>query len=81
IQKDYIRNLRKHIRLSVVSIDEGINEYKLFEKQLELLNIIDNDIKVGNIAGFKLVIGIDNKFNTSGNKKYNSFYILEELNK
>ena len=81
IPKDYIKNSRKHIRLSTVSIDEGINEYRLLEKQQDLLNIINNDIKDWNIAGFKLEVGIDNIYSISGNKKYDSFYIIEELSK
>lgn len=30
---------------------------------------LNNDIKDGNIAGFKLVVGIDNILSISGNKK------------
>ncbi|UDN36643.1 hypothetical protein [Proteus sp. NMG38-2] len=80
-QKDYIRNLRKHIQLSRDSILDGINEYGLDGKKRILLNKIENDIKKGSIGGFKLTVGIDSKFDVSSNKKYDSFYILEELNK
>ncbi|WP_193016237.1 hypothetical protein [Proteus sp. FME41] len=81
LQKDYIRNLRKHIQLSQDSILDGINEYKLDIKKRILLNKIENDVKKGSISGFKLTVGVDNKFNVSSNEKYDSFYILEELNK
>lgn len=80
-QKDYIKNLRKHIQLSQDSILDGINEYGLDRNKRILLNKIENDAKRGSISGFKLTVGIDNKFDISSNKKYDSFYIIEDLSK
>lgn len=80
-QEDYIGNIKKHIQFSRDSVLKGINEYKLDIKKRILLNKIKNDIKKGSIGGFKLTVGIDSKFDISSNKKYDSFYIIEDLSK
>lgn len=80
-QEDYIGNIKKHIQFSRDSVLKGINEYELDIKKRILLNQIENDIKKGSIGGFKLTVGIDSKFDVSSNKKYDSFYIIEDLSK
>ena len=79
IQKSYFENINKHSLLAKESFYQGGNEYSLGKKERKiLLNILEScDEK--NLVGFKLTVGIDNKFNVSNNNKYNQFYIIENL--
>ncbi|WP_273802637.1 hypothetical protein, partial [Proteus vulgaris] len=80
IQKDYIGNISKHSLLAQNSFKHGDNEYNLGKKERDILLDIYKDINKVNLVGFKLTVGIDNKFNVSNNNKYNQFYIIERLN-
>ncbi|UPK81929.1 hypothetical protein LW139_04255 [Proteus vulgaris] len=75
--KDYIGNISKHSLLAQNSFKHGDNEYNLGKKERDILLDIYKDINKVNLVGFKLTVGIDNKFNVS---KYNQFYIIERLN-
>lgn len=79
-QKDYIGNISKHSLLAQNSFKHGDNEYNLGKKERDILLDIYKDINKVNLVGFKLTVGIDNKFNVSNNNKYNQFYIIERLN-
>ncbi|WP_244179703.1 hypothetical protein [Proteus genomosp. 4] len=78
-QEDYIGNINKHSVLAKQSFYKGGNEYSLGKKEREILLNILESCEEKNLVGFKLTVGIDNKFNVSNNNKYNQFYIIENL--
>lgn len=79
IQRDYIENIKKHSNKSKQSFLHADNEYDLNKDKFNILNEIDSAILKGDVVGYKLTIGIDNKFGVSSNNRYSKFYILEEL--
>ncbi|MDM3560072.1 Uncharacterised protein [Proteus vulgaris] len=79
IQKSYFENINKHSLLAKESFYQGSNEYSLGKKERKILLNILESCEEKNLVGFKLTVGIDNKFNISNNNKYNQFYIIENL--
>ncbi|MBG6032700.1 hypothetical protein I5E97_16830 [Proteus hauseri] len=79
IQKDYIKNIEMHSFIARELFNEGRNDYRLMESQLDILTDIEKNLNKTNMAGYKLTVAINNKFDVVGNNKYKDFYILEEL--
>lgn len=89
-QKDPIGNLSKHIDLAERSLRSKVNEYSINQSIRKEMTELIQDIKRNSrrkkdedsiVKGYKLTIGIDDKFNVSSNLKYKQLYIFEELTK
>ena len=86
-QEDSIDNLSKHLELSNISLKSKLNEYSIKKEEKISLQELTHDLLINKsissnkeiIQGFKLTIGIDEKFNVSNNKKFDNLYIFEKL--
>ncbi|MDV5228287.1 hypothetical protein RZ760_020445 [Providencia rettgeri] len=81
IQADYKKNISRHTALAETSLLHGDNDYSLSMKEFKMLKEIKLGLKNEQIVGYKVTVGLDDKFNPSQNSKYGKFFIVEDLAK